>query len=271
MESGRFSENGLSSSRLNDPLPVLTMEEAKTLMAGPFGEELHRIVANHMTWLVFGTVGPTGEAIGLQNGTCFFVKTPLRLLGVTARHVLDGLRRAREADPNTRSQIGNLLIDPLERVVGQGDKADIATFEISSEELGEIGKVPISLWPPHPPDVDDKGVLLAGYPAKATISASSHSRCFGIYAASGVAQRVTDWQLTCRIEWENTQKSTLGALPPRNFETGGMSGGPVLSIREKNGILSFPLAGVISEGDAATDTIIAERADSIRPNGDIRC
>ena len=240
-------------------------------MAGPFGEQLHRIVANHMTWLVFGISGPSGEPVGLRNGTCFFVKTPLRLLGVTARHVLDALRHARETDVNIRSQIGNLLIDPLERLVGQGDKADIATFEISDKELEKIGKVPISLWPPHPPDVDDKGVLLAGYPAKASTSVDLHSRCFGIYAASGVAQRVTDWQLTCRIEWENVQKSSLGSLPPRNFETGGMSGGPVLSIREKRGILSFPLAGVISEGDAETDTIIAERADNIRPNGDIRC
>ena len=49
-----------------------------------------------------------------------------------------------------------------------------------------------------------------------------------------------------------------------------MSGGPVLAIRETRGILSLPLAAVISEGDASTDTIAAERADRILANGDIR-
>jgi len=117
--------------------------------------------------------------------------------------------------------------------------------------------------------MDEKGVLLAGYPAAAITADDPLTRCFGIYAASGVAQRVTDWQLSCAIEWDYVQAPSLGRLPPKNYDTGGMNGGPVLTVRQ-SGVLSFPLAGVISEGRATTDTIVAERADCIRANGTIR-
>jgi hypothetical protein len=74
---------------------------------------------------------------------------------------------------------------------------------------------------------------------------------FGIYTASGVVQTVTDWQLSCRIEWEHS----FGNLPPAGYDTGGISGGPMLAIRAKSGILSFPLAGVISEGWSQRDVL----------------
>ena len=44
----------------------------------------------------------------------------------------------------------------------------------------------------------------------------------------------------------------------------------MLSIREKNRILSFPLAGVIFEGLSQRDVVKAERADFIRADGSIR-
>jgi hypothetical protein len=259
--------------RLPWELPALTMEEAKRLLGGPFGEELHRLAVRHMSYFVFGKKGPRGEPQNLQNGTCFFIKTPMRLLAVTARHVIEGFRRAKESDPSTLCQIGNLLFDPVARLIGVGEKADIATMDVRADELTQIGKAPITLWPPDPPDGDDRGVLLAGFPAAAAIVHDNpRIRGFGIYAATGVAQRVTNWQLSCTVEWENSMPPPpgLGSMPPANYNTGGMSGGPVLSVRERRGILSFPLAAVISEGRSETDIIVAEHADSIRADGTIR-
>lgn len=254
-------------------LPPLTMEEASRLLNGPFGEELHRLVVRHISYLVFGTKRPRGEPQNIRNGTCFFIRTPMRLFAITARHVIEGFQRAKAEDSRTICQIGNLLFDPMPRLIGFGEKADIVTLDLNETELDKIGKHPITLWPPDPPASDDRGVLLTGFPAVAAILHDDpRVRGFGIYAATGVAQRITDWQLSCTVEWENSKPPPpgLGIMPPPNYDTSGMSGGPVLAIRERRGIMSFPLAGVISEGRAETDTIVAERADCIRADGSIR-
>jgi hypothetical protein len=252
-------------------LPVLSYDESKRLMEGPFGAQLHNLVVLHTTYLVFGTKGRPGEAENLRNGTCFFMKTPQRLFGVTARHVIEGLQQAREAQPETICRIGGaLVLDPVERMIDAGRKADIATFDIKEDELNAIKKWPITLWPPHPPDVDDSGVIFAGFPAAAITCDDAWTRVFGIYAASGMAQRVTDWQLSCSVEWDHIVASGLGQVPAREYDTGGMSGGPMLSIRTRRGLMDCPLAGVISEGRRESDTIVAERADCLLANGTIR-
>jgi hypothetical protein len=225
-----------------------------------------------MSWFAFCQID-RGEPRNLRNGTCFFIRTPRRLLVVTARHVVDGFRTAKATDSSTICQIGNLRVDPLERLVAAGEKADIATLDLTESELERIDKVPITLWPPDPPDGDNRGVLFAGFPAAGIITHEySRRRGFGIYAGSGIAQRVTELQLSCTTEWEESFAPPigLGTLPPRNYNTGGMSGGPILTIRERHGVMSFPLAGVISEGRTETDTIVAERADAIRADGTIR-
>jgi len=239
-------------------------------MSADFGSELIQLAVAHMTHFTFGIVNSTGHA-QIQSATCFLVKTPSNLLVVTAKHVISKYREALGEDSRTICQIGNLPFEPNARLIGMGTKADIATLSITEGELRAIGKLPISLWPPEPPDGDDRGVLLAGYPAKERIMDGPRTGSFGIYTAAAIAQRTTDWQLSCKVEWDNVQGiPKLGGLPPKGFDTGGMSGGPVLTIRERSGTLSFPLAGVISEGHSAWDTIIADRADFIRADGSIR-
>ena len=251
-------------------LPALSLDQAKELMSKDFGRELIKLAVAHMTHFTFGVVNSKGVA-EIRSATCFFVKTPSTLLVVTAKHVILAYRQALAGDPATICQIGNLRFEPDDRLVGMGTKVDIATLSITERELGKIAKHPIAYWPPAPPDNDDRGVLLAGYPATEIVMEGPRTGSFGIYAASAVAQRTTDWQLSCKVEWNYVQGiPELGGLPPRGFDTGGMSGGPVFTIREQNGILSFPLAGVISEGQPAWDTIIADRADFIRADGSVR-
>jgi hypothetical protein len=251
-------------------LPPLSLDEAKELMSSDFGRELVKLAVDHMTHFTFGVVNSRGHA-EIRSATCFFLKTPSNLLVVTAKHVISAYKQARADKPETICQIGNLRFEPCDRLVGMGTKADIATLSVTGRELEKIGKRPITHWPPAPPDSDDRGVLLAGYPATETVMEGPRTGSFGIYFASAVAQRTTEWQLSCQVEWNNVQPIPgLGTLPPPGFDTGGMSGGPVFAIQEQNGILSFPLAGVISEGQPAWDTIIADRADFIRADGSVR-
>ena len=254
---------------LDNNLPILNENDAKNLLAGPYGDQLLRLATNHMTFIAFGT--PTSKPVDLRKASCFFVKSSEKTFGVTAKHVMQALKSAQESDRSTIRQIGNTIVDLAGRQIAEGIRVDIATFEMSESEIERLEKTPITLWPPDPPNNDDKGVLISGYPAKSLSPMSEREAVFGIYTASAVAQRITDWQITIQVEWNHVQgRPELGGLPPRNFDTGGMSGGPVLSIRDRRGFQSFPLAGVISEGRIETDTFIAERADAILANGLIR-
>ena len=245
-------------------LPSLTEDDAKALLKTKFGKELLDIAIRHMTFFTFGTIDAGGSA-KIRSATCFFLKTPLSSLVVTARHVVRGYLSAKERDIRTQCQIGNIAFDPQERLIAIGEKADIATLAVTDRELELLQKSPISLWPPAPPE-SDSGVLFAGYPEAEVKMEGPRTGSFGIYTASGVVQTVSDWQLSCKIEREHS----FGNLPPPCYDTSGMSGGPMLSIREKNGVLSFPLAGVIFEGLSQRDVVKAERADFIRADGSIR-
>ena len=251
-------------------LPALSLDEATELTNKEFGRELIKLAVAHMTHFTFGVVNSNGHA-KIRSATCFFLKTPRKLLVVTAKHVISAYRQALAEDPATICQIGNLPFEPDDRLIGMGTKADLATLSITERELEKIAKHPIAYWPPAPPDDDDRGVLLAGYPEAEIVMEGPRTGSFGIYTASAVAQRTTEWQLSCKVEWDYVLGIPgVGKLPPQGFDTSGMSGGPVFTIREHNGILSFPLAGVISEGQPMWDTIIAERADFIRADGSVR-
>ena len=66
-------------------------------------------------------------------------------------------------------------------------------------------------------------------------------------------------------------------LPPERYDFGGISGGPMLSVIERNGIRSWALAGVIYEGPNPStenghsipgfETIKARRAHFIGADG----
>jgi hypothetical protein len=260
----------MSEHLLPIQLPALDEASARKLLAGECGDELLKLVVNHTTFLAIGIPGQSGES-EFRNGSCFFIRTPSKLLAVTAKHVLRWYEAQRQRDDRTVCQIGNILVDPMARTCGIGENTDIATFEVTDAELAKLNKVAITLWPPDPPNQDDCGVLLAGFPGAGIIPRGKRTYDFGIYAACTVAQRATDRQLTTALEWENIfSTGRVGDLPPRNYDTGGMSGGPMLAIRERSGLWSFPLAGVISEGRAEDEKIVAEWADNIRADGSIR-
>jgi hypothetical protein len=41
-----------------------------------------------------------------------------------------------------------VLFDPVSRLIAMGEKADIATLDLSDDDLRRIGKSPMTLWPP---------------------------------------------------------------------------------------------------------------------------
>jgi hypothetical protein len=100
---------------------------------------------------------------------------------------------------------------------------------------------------------------------------------FGAAPGSGIASSVSEKDISSQIERERLIAVLGQGLPPENFDFGGISGSPMLSVVEQNGLRSWSLAGVIYEGpnpssDAAQaiaglEIIRARRAHFILPDG----
>ena len=136
--------------------------------------------------------------------------------------------------------------------VGVGNKADIATLSITERELEEIAKHPISSWPPAPPDDDDRGVLLAGCPATEIALEGPRTEPFRhLCLLCGCAANHSMATFVQSRMGLRTGNSRIGKIASAGLRHGRhKSGGPVLTIREHNGILSFPLAGGYFRGAA---------------------
>jgi hypothetical protein len=60
---------------------------------------------------------------------------------------------------------------------------------------------------------------------------------FGVASGGGVVSSISESDVFSLIERENLIPFLGGGLPPENFDFGGMSGGPVLSVVEYRGLL----------------------------------
>jgi hypothetical protein len=233
------------------------------------GRVLVDAVISHTT--CFGIAVPAeNKRINIANGSVFFVQTPKALLAVTAKHVYEDYIAKKAESDGVECQIANLPFLPDERLVGLGKAYDIATFRMLPEELRKINKIPMTCWPPLPPQ-EGGGILYAGFPGTEKTENGPRDFSFGVYAGSGVARTVTDMQIKSLVEHEHLiDVYKLGRLPEPGFDTGGMSGGPVMTLVESDHFLHWRLGGVIVQGWAAVDMILAHRADVIMDDGRIR-
>ncbi|MCH7637172.1 MAG: hypothetical protein IIA12_05815 [Proteobacteria bacterium] len=100
---------------------------------------------------------------------------------------------------------------------------------------------------------------------------------FGAAAGGGVASSVSEADISSLIEREHLIATLGQEVPDSNYDFRGMSGGPMLSVIEKNGLRTWALAGVIYEGPnpsrnheesiAGLQIMRARRAHYIRPDG----
>jgi hypothetical protein len=150
--------------------------------------------------------------------------------------------------------------------------------------IAALGKVCLTgyqrAWPPGPPQ-QDRGVYYSGFPGTETIWLSPREISFGAAPGGGVASSVSETDVSTLIERENLIAVLGGGTPPENFDFGGMSGGPMLTVIETGVIRSWSLAGVIYEGPnpapdeaqaiAGLEIIRARRAHFILPTVNSTC
>ena len=217
-----------------------------------------------------------------RNGSAFFLDAGEGPFCVTACHVIEGLRQACASENVVAFQLGNLPIDFKGRhsIIAEHKGLDIATFRVSTDEIASIGKTVLTgyqeAWPPRPPD-QNRGIYYAGFPGVERRLSLPSEISFGVAAGGGVANSVSETDISSLIERENLIPVLGRGLPPENYDFGGMSGGPMLSVIETRGLRSWALAGVIYQGPntssnpdeaiAGLEIIKARRAYFIQPDG----
>ena len=262
--------------------PDLDEAEARRIMAGGLGRaelEFATSVCAPLYWIIREAEGRRR----VRNGTAFFLDAGAGVFAVTAEHVLAGLEEDRRSHSVEAVQIGRDLTLDLEgrhAVIDRNHELDIATFRITTSEVEAQNKTVLtglqSAWPPAPPQ-EGRGVYFSGFAATGTLWLSPSEISFAAVPGGGVADvvgRRDIWTVFDRSRWIDAMG--LG-LPPERYDFGGISGGPMLSVIERNGIRSWALAGVIVEGPNPSsedghsipgfETIKARRAHFIRADG----
>ena len=136
----------------------ITVDQAKALLAGDLGDVYRDILKASCVPIYWFR-----NAAILHNGTLTLVRTPNRVLGITAAHVVRAYENDNETAP-VQLQLMNALVHNLE-VIALSDRLDLATIAIDAGLLGELGNdvTPLNTWPPRAPQ-EGRGIMLAGYP-----------------------------------------------------------------------------------------------------------
>jgi Trypsin-like peptidase domain len=255
----------------------LTDTEAIALARGDFGRAALEAVS-HFAAPIFWIYADQSDQLLVNNGTAFFVDAGAGPFVVTANHVFQSARRATSQN---RMRFCGLMPDSLdgqirdalefnfeERLIGYSSDHDIATFRMTSSELSQIRSNILSVWPPVIPQCS-RGIVLAGYPGHERRLEANGILSFMVYPVLALATTVSDRQISCQFDREFCVQVSGFQTPPPNYETGGMSGGPVLTVIDHEGLQHWALGGVISEGSATFDLIYASRADCLRADGTI--
>jgi hypothetical protein len=108
--------------------------------------------------------------------------------------------------------------------------------------------------------------MLAGYPGRNRIQEKPFEVEWGLFTALGIARRVTNIQITWRVE----RDWGCGDLPV-NYPLGGISGGPLIGWFETpNHLTEYVFCGIVSEANSELENVVCTRADYIGDDGSIR-
>ena len=241
-----------------------------------FSRGLHDDGGSHVAWLLW-SVQEKGQPTPLEyrQGSVFFLDCGRGPFAVTAGHVFEQFQRDRAERRIRGCQIGNVGVNPDERLIdwGRDKRIDIATFRITPQEISEIGKNVVigtdGAWPP-PPNVNEV-VFFGGFPGCERISVAPSEFSFGLHSGMVPLTDYTEHQIGCRFDrryWVDVRG--LG-LPPVGYDLGGVSGGPMLQPVYRDGGWRWRLVGVISEAVMVEEfeRITAVRAHFILPEGRI--
>lgn len=249
----------------------ISIDKASELLAGPLGDCYRKVLIECCVPIYW--FKPDSKKFRIKHSaTVTIVRTPKKLLGITAAHVLEAyLADAKEG--SVRLQLGNEVVDNFrDRIINISRDLDIATFSMDDQLLLRLGKTALSKWPPQPPS-QDKGIMIAGFPEIERHESETLEVNFGLFTAIGVARSITGKQIT----WLMERERRVTTLPPKS-NLSGISGGPLISFFESENFISHHcLSGIVieqpnhqdNEDMSSIERLIAIRADCIADTGNI--
>ncbi len=253
------------------PLKPLSKEQAIELIRGPYATIVERAVAGSIAPFLWRERNKKGD-LKIRNGTAFFFESEGRTFMVTADHVFAAYLEARSISGSiTRCQIGNLRLDPEDRLIARCSALDIATFQISPEEIGKTAfehRFPMSFNPMLPQT--GKGVFFAGFPLLARRQLSEREIENGIFTALTVADNVTGREISGHFDRERQVDKPGLPTAPEGYDIAGVSGAPLVTMVDSANLCYWRLGGVMTGFSTAFEIFYATRADFILPDGTLK-
>lgn len=220
-----------------------------------------------------------------KAASCFALKFPERLIGVTAAHVVQAYRMAGLHIPALTCQLRNLCDFDLEGALIDCDRdIDLATFALTEAQLSEIHSPAFNcqkVWPPPEPQVG-WAAAFAGF-AEYLFRPDENFRVNTDCVAGGASLIGGVGKSDIRMTYEPSTTKSVEGIPmiPRGVSLSGCSGAPlVVAVQEfidgKPRPLAFTVIGAIidstnqqkSRGESAEYvSIVARRLDCIQPDG----
>jgi hypothetical protein len=140
------------------------------------------------------------------------------------------------------------------------------TFGLMRVEIALMKRQAVR-WPPSIPPAGTS-VVFTGFPGLGTIRTGYRDSTHRDVTFSANLDRVNEFDISVVRPPDSEMVDVFGkGMPPRHIDLGGMSGGPVFSVVEAHGIVSWALAGVLYEYGSDFEILKAVRADLIARDG----
>jgi len=257
----------------NEPRPwpeghPISQEKAKSLADGRLGSFYEGIAISCSAPLLWFRSTDNPPRI-LNNGTVTVVRTPKKLFGITAAHVVSGYEKTIKTGEVTL-QIKDKAIRGL-RIIDRCLRRDLATFDLDEQLITDLGLNPVSFA--SRAAAEGGGLLLAGYPGNARNYVAPMQIEWSPFFAVATARTITSDQISVLVPPDDPD---VRNLLPLDCNLGGISGGPMISIFERGYTASHGLSGVITEqpsygeNDLSIERIVGSTTEAITELGNIR-
>jgi hypothetical protein len=250
------------------------VKKAKEIAAGPLGEMVGKFPLRFAKVAFFGERPNGKKTVKINNGTITLLELEGRSVGITCFHVIDSYRKFNE-QMNSVFQIGNIGIDPFERIIDESSELDLVLIDLSdisnkiikqSDEIESSFFVPYK-WPPTPIKKGDF-VAFGGFPGTWREYVSWDKIIFDSYSSGACRIEVVHNEyFVCQFEREFWVESfNYHGHDGMNLSIlGGLSGGPVFILRS----LHWELVGIIYEFSSEFDLMYVRPTHFIRSDGTI--
>ncbi|VWC90168.1 hypothetical protein BLA9940_05408 [Burkholderia aenigmatica] len=248
----------------------MTSEEARALLAGPFGLELMRFPLRFAKPAFFGIWPDCGEPLTVNNGSASLIRRGDEHFAITCRHVLDGFREKRTESERAFFQVANCRLDPLAQLAEERDRPDVAVIRLSAAQVTEItldsegiGEAFLEIENMRPELVPEGvGIAFGGFPGDLRLQPRVAEFNFGSYSCGATPVTASrDNYLVCQFERAEWVRQ---GYEPEPATIGGISGCPVLRIHESAaGIITHSFAGIVYEYSPELDLLYIVQSAAI--------